>query len=619
MDYAKLGLRVGLEIHQQVDTEKLFCDCPSELKEETSGSFMRRLRPTQSELGEVDRAAIEEARKKLKFIYQSLGSTCLVEADEEPPHRGNEDAIDVALEVALLLGAKPVDEIHFMRKIVIDGSNTSGFQRSALVAMNGQLVIDSKTIPVPMIGMEEDAARKIEARGDSIVYRLDRLGIPLVEMATGPVIESPDEAGEVALKLGSLLRATKKVKRGIGTIRNDLNISIAEGARIEVKGVQDLKMMSTYVENEVKRQLSLLEARAALKERGVEGIDSQPADLTSIFAGTECRVLREKLEADGIVLGIRLPGFSGLLKDRLGPELNGYALRAGVGGIFHSDELPAYGIDKEIPEIRESLKAMDDDAFLILADSKERATAAMSRVIERASKALEGVPEETRDPRPDGTTAYSRPLPGKARMYPETDVPPVAISEERLKRIEAGLPELPDDKIERLVREYDVHRQQIGIIVEEGYDDLFEELSKEFGEQRAAASMITNVFPELEREGHQVDKVSRQTLRDIFSALSEGRFSREALPDILRKISEGGSVEDSLRELGLKAVPKEAIESIIQGVIDEKMDFVRRRGRDAIGPLMGVVMERLRGRADGKLVSEVLEMMIKRALERTTE
>ncbi|MCJ2562739.1 MAG: Glu-tRNA(Gln) amidotransferase GatDE subunit E, partial [Candidatus Thermoplasmatota archaeon] len=211
MDYAGLGLKVGLEIHQQVDTNKLFCDCPSELREDTSGSFMRRLRPTQSELGEVDRAAIEEARKKLKFIYQPLGTTCLVEADEEPPHRGNEAAIDVALEMALLLGAKPVDEIHFMRKIVIDGSNTAGFQRSALVAMNGRLEVGSKTIPIPMIGLEEDAARKIEQREDSVVYRLDRLGIPLVEISTGPVIESPEEAMKVALRLGSLLRATKKV------------------------------------------------------------------------------------------------------------------------------------------------------------------------------------------------------------------------------------------------------------------------------------------------------------------------------------------------------------------------------------------------------------------------
>ncbi|MFQ6127747.1 MAG: Glu-tRNA(Gln) amidotransferase subunit GatE [Thermoplasmata archaeon] len=616
MDYTKLGLRVGLEIHQQVNTKKLFCDCPSELKEETRASFVRRLRPTQSELGEVDRAAIEEARKKLRFIYQPLKTTCLVESDEEPPHRGNEDAIDVALEMALLLNAKPVDEIHFMRKIVIDGSNTAGFQRSALIAMNGQLTIDSKTVPIPMIGMEEDAARRIEKREDSIVYRLDRLGIPLVEISTDPVIESPDEARKVALRLGSLLRATRKVKRGIGTIRNDLNISISEGTRIEVKGVQELKMMSSYVENEVKRQLSLLEARDKLKERGVERIDSEAVDLTSIFIDTKCEIIRKKLEANCIVLGIRLPGFSGLLKNRLGAELNGYAVQAGASGIFHSDELPAYGIEEEIPDIRGALKLKDDDAFLILADTTERAGAAIDRVIERAAMALHGVPEETRDPRPDGTTVYSRPLPGKARMYPETDVPPIRISEERLRRIKTGLPELPEDKIERLVGEYGVHRQQIGFILEEGYDDLFEELAREFGEPRTTASMIANVFPELEREGYQVDSISGQSFKDLFSSLRDRKFSKEALPDVLRMIlSEGRSVEESLRKLGIEAVSKDAVESIVQEVVNERMDLIRQRGMDAIGPLMGVVMMRLRGKADGKLVSEILSKKIRAALD----
>ncbi len=617
MDYAGLGLRVGLEIHQQVDTKKLFCDCPSELREDTSGSFMRRLRPTQSELGEVDRAAIEEARKKLKFIYQPLGTTCLVEADEEPPHRGNEAAIDVALEMALLLGAKPVDEIHFMRKIVIDGSNTAGFQRSALVAMSGRLVVDSRTIPIPMIGLEEDAARKIEQREGSIVYRLDRLGIPLVEVSTGPVIESPEEARKVALRLGSLLRATRKVKRGIGTIRNDLNISIADGARVEVKGVQELNMMSAYVENEVKRQLSLLEARDTLRERGVEDLDPKAVDLTSIFQDTECEVIRTTLEAGGVVLGIRLPGFSGLLKDRLGPELNRYAVLAGVGGTFHSDELPAYGIEKEVPEVRKTLGVGDDDAFLILADRKEVAEEAVGRAIDRAKLAIEGVPEETRDPRPDGTTVYSRPLPGKARMYPETDVPPILISVERLKRIETGLPELPEHKMERLVREYGIHEQQIGVILEEGYDELFEALAKEFGEARTAASMISNVFPELEREGHRIDAISVQTFRDLFASLRDSTFTREALPDVLRTvITEGTSVEGALRKLGLEAASRKDIDAIVREVVEERLEFVKQRGKEAIGPLMGVVMQRLRGKADGKLVNEVLAVIIEEIMGR---
>src|SRR6266705_2056864 len=235
MDYRALGLKVGLEIHQQLATHKLFCEDASVLVDSPGGQrFRRRLRPTQSELGEIDAAAIEE--------------------DEEPPHPPNPEALDIALEIALLLEAKAASEVDFMRKIVIDGSNTSGFQRSALVALDGHLETNGKRIGVPTILLEEDAARKLgEAEGE-VVYRLDRLGIPLVEIATSPDIETPEEAREVALAFGSLLRATRKVMRGIGTIREDLNVSIAGGARIEIKGVQELRMIATFVEKEVERQ-----------------------------------------------------------------------------------------------------------------------------------------------------------------------------------------------------------------------------------------------------------------------------------------------------------------------------------------------------------------------------
>jgi glutamyl-tRNA(Gln) amidotransferase subunit E len=547
----------------------------------------------------------------LKFVYQPLGTTCLVEADEEPPHEGNDKAIDVALEMALLLDATPVDEIRFMRKIVIDGSNTAGFQRSALVATNGRLAMDSRIVPIPMIGMQEDAARKIEQKEDSVVYRLDRLGIPLVEITTDPVIQSPEEARRVALRLGGLLRATRKVKRGIGTIRNDLNISIAEGARVEVKGVQELNLMSDYVENEVRRQLSLLEARDILREKGVSRIDPEPVDLTPVFADTECEIIRRSLLTDGVVLGIGLPRFSGLLRNRLGPELNRYAIVAGAGGSFHSDELPAYGIEREIPEVRRRLGLGDDDAFVILADNRDVAEEALGRVIERARLALEGVPEETRDPRPDGTTVYSRPLPGKARMYPETDVPPIVIAEERLKRLKAGLPELPEDRIERLAREHGIHEQQIGVIVEEGHDELFEILAEEFGEARIAASMISNVLPELEREGCPVSDISLETFRDLFASLRDGLFTREALPDVLRTVlSEGTSVGGALSKLGLQVVSKEEIDAIVREVVEQGKEFVEQKGEGAVGPLMGVVMQRLRGKADGKLVNDILRKRI---------
>src|SRR5881397_2017349 len=351
MDYRALGLKVGLEIHQQLATRKLFCECESVLVDEPGGiRFRRRLRPTQSEMGEIDAAALEEAKRRLTFVYEATPNSCLVEADEEPPHPPNPEALDIALEIALLLDADPVNEVDFMRKIVIDGSNTAGFQRSGLVALDGRLEVNGKRIGVPTILLEEDAARKLGEAGAEVVYRLDRLGIPLIEIATTPDIETPEEAREVALAFGSLLRATRNVKRGIGTIREDVNVSIEGGARIEIKGVQDLRMIATFVEKEVERQRMLLEIAAELGKRGVRSVPSDLLNVTSAFGRTESKVVRATVTKGGVVLGWSLPGFAGLLKGKLGPELAAHARIAGVAGIFHSDELPGYGISREETE-----------------------------------------------------------------------------------------------------------------------------------------------------------------------------------------------------------------------------------------------------------------------------
>src|SRR2546427_12139760 len=333
MDYRTVGLKVGLEIHQQLATHKLFCEDASVLVDTPGGRrFRRRLRPTQSELGEVDAAAIEEAKRRLTFIYETTPNSCLVEADEEPPHPASPAALDIALESALLLDAKCASEVDFMRRIVLDGSNTSGFQRAALVALDGHLETNGKRIGGPTILLEEDAARKLgEAEGE-VVYRLDRLGIPLVELATTPNIETPDEARDVALTFGSLLRATRKVKRGIGTIREDLNVSIEGGARIEIKGVQELRMIATFVEREVDRQGMLLAAAAELKTRNIRSVPVELRDLTPLFRETGSKVVQTALKKGGVVLGWTLPGFAGLLKGKLGPELAAHARVAGVAG-----------------------------------------------------------------------------------------------------------------------------------------------------------------------------------------------------------------------------------------------------------------------------------------------
>ncbi|MFQ5837297.1 MAG: Glu-tRNA(Gln) amidotransferase subunit GatE [Thermoplasmata archaeon] len=614
---SQVPIKVGLEIHQQLATHKLFCNCESSLVDDVKEEFVRRLRPTQSELGEVDRAALEEASKGLVFRYQASDTSCLVEADEEPPHEANREAIETVLKVALMLGAEPVNEIHFMRKIVIDGSNTTGFQRSALVALNGSLEVNGKLIGIPTICLEEDAARVIDRGGDEVVYRLDRLGIPLIEVATTPDIESPEMAREVALKIGRLLRATRRVLRGIGTIREDLNVSVEGGARVEIKGVQDLRMISAYAAGEVKRQLKLLEARDVLRKRGVRALEDEARELNAVLQGTKSQVLREGLRPGSTILGLRLQGFAGLLADRLGPEMAAHAAIAGAGGILHSDELPAYGITPdEVEAVRKALRCEPEDAFVLVASEAPIAGEAIERVRERATTALEGVPEETRDAKPDGSTVYSRPLPGSARMYPETDVPPIRVSRGWLRELSKDLPETPEAKVERLEREFNVHRQQVQQLVDDGYDDLFEELSRKYGNPAVVARTFLNHLPELKAEGVDVEGISDALFEELFAALAAGGFAKEAVPTVLKEaIRRGISVEEALEQLGIKKLTREGLEREVDTILEEHLDILRKRGEEAMKPLMGVAMERLRGRAEGKLVNEVLRARLKARLQ----
>ncbi len=609
MDYRALGLKVGLEIHQQLATRKLFCECASGLVDLQGGMrFRRRLRPTQSELGEVDAAAIEEAKRHLVFVYEATPNSCLVEADEEPPHPPNPEALDIALEIALLLNAKPVNEVHFMRKLVIDGSNTAGFQRSALLALDGYLDISGKRIGVPTILLEEDAARKLGESEGEVVYRLDRLGIPLVELATTPNIETPEEARDVALAFGSLLRATRKVLRGIGTIREDVNVSIEGGARIEIKGVQELRLIATFVEKEVERQRMLLEVAVELRRRGIRSVPSAIQDLTPTFRHTQSKVVASALKKGGVVLGWTLPGFADLLKGKLGPELTAHARIAGVAGIFHSDELPGYGITpSEVDAVRNALRTGLGDAFVLIAEDDGKARAAIEEMVPRATASIEGVPPETREPRPDGTTVYSRPLPGKARMYPETDVPPIRVTTERLEHIRQRLPERPNEGIPRIVSEYGIDRQRAEQLFREGRVDTFEKIAREFHDAGTAATALTYVANEIGRAGYDVDKIPEDHWRELFSLLKAGRFSKEAIPEITKvMVRDNARASDAISVLKMTGLDSKELIRIVDEILDSSANLVQSRGLGAEKTLMGRVMERVRGQADGKLVSDVL-------------
>ncbi|MBS7608934.1 Glu-tRNA(Gln) amidotransferase subunit GatE, partial [Candidatus Bathyarchaeota archaeon] len=533
IDYTQLGLRVGLEVHQQLDTAtKLFCHCKPELfKEEPEITFLRRLRPTQSELGQIDPAAYFEFQKGVKILYEADSQTaCLVEMDEEPPHPLNMEAVEIALTAALMMNATPIDEIHVMRKTVIDGSNTTGFQRTCVIALNGTIKVGEKTVPIQHISLEEDAARKTGEEGTTIRYRIDRLGIPLIEVATAPVINTPKEAGEVALAIGKILRATGKVKRGLGTIRQDLNISIKDGALVEIKGVQELELIPLVVEYEVQRQLNLIKISQELAKTGKrpENLKEEFFDVTEVFQQTNCKVLRKAIEKGQRVLAVKLPGFAGFLKRelmpgvRLGTEMADRARFWGrVGGIFHTDELPAYGITvQEVEALKKAVNAQPNDAVVFVADKPENARDALKAVLERAREAFKGVPEETRAANPDGTTRYMRPRPGAARMYPETDIPPIQLTEEHINKIRQNLPELPERKLQRLMREYNLNQKLAQQLIDTENTELFETIVK--GCQvspTTVAAFLTETLKALKREGTPVENLSEHKIIDMFKAL----------------------------------------------------------------------------------------------------
>jgi glutamyl-tRNA(Gln) amidotransferase subunit E len=629
IDYQKIGLKVGLEIHQQLNTQtKLFCGCPPALfKEEPEITFLRRLRPTQSELGQVDPAAFFEFQKGIKIRYEANSATsCLVEMDEEPPHPLNMEAVKVGLTAGLMMNMQPIDELHVMRKTVIDGSNTSGFQRTCIIASDGWIKVGKKIIYIQAASLEEDAARKtgVQDEGKTICYRIDRLGIPLIEVATAPVIYSPMEAQKVAFAIGRILRDTGKAMRGLGTIRQDLNVSLPNGALIEIKGVQELELISKVVEYEVQRQLGLIKVSKELLNRGVkaEALKEEFVDVSEVFRQTNCKVIRKALNKKQRVMAVELAGFAGLLKRelmpdfRVGTELSDRAkFWGGVGGIFHTDEMPAYGVTaKEVEALRKAVDANEGSAVVFVADTAENVVDALKAVVERAREALAGVPAETRTAKGDGITRYMRPRPGAARMYPETDIPPLTITEAFVAEIRANLPETTEKKLERLMKEYRLNNKLARQIVDSEYGVLFESVVKE---SRVAATTVavflTETLTALRREGIAIEKVADNQIMEIFKGVGSGEIVKEAVTDLFVWLSKNKykSIRDAVDALGLKMLSKAELTMLVDKVIVENRQLVDQLEKKAFGKLIGIVMKEARGKARPGDVSALLKERLK--------
>jgi glutamyl-tRNA(Gln) amidotransferase subunit E len=616
-------VKAGLEVHQQLATGKLFCECPADLTEETRGSVVRRLRATGGESRAIDPAAAFQAARDLLFRYEIAPSSCLVELDEEPPHELSEPALDVALTMTLLLHARPLDEIIVMRKIVVDGSNTSGFQRTALVGVDGWLEVGGKRHTIQTICLEEDAARKVGEAADGVVYRLDRLGIPLVEIATGPDLTTPAEAREVAEEIGMLLRATGRVRRGVGTIREDVNVSIEGGARVEIKGVQELRLLPRFTETEEERQHMLLRARDRLRERRASLAPQPTVDVAHLLPKGATGLLPDAARKGHAVRALCLPGFGGLLKapegtsERLGKELADHARAAGLRGLIHSDELPGYGLDSgAVERLRQELGLASDDAFvLVTATDPKVAERALGLVRERALQALEGVPGETRDPLPDGRTRYSRPLPGRDRMYPETDVPPIRVDPGRIAALAEHLPERPEITRSRLASEYGIGAEVVRQIQRAVRTEAFEGLVHRGFPAPLVARLLTQDVPAAEAEAPSPPAIELpdEGLAAVLNLVADGTIAKEGMLPVLVQLRKGAHTAlEAAAKAGLSTEPSEDLATLAARIVDQNSALIVERGEAAFSPLMGDMMRELRGKRDGQEVAAALRAALAR-------
>lgn len=608
MNYEELGFKCGIEIHQQLATEtKLFCQCPIDLIDENADARIERyLRAVKGESGGKDQAAEVEEMKDRKFVYKYYRrNNCLVELDEEPPHEMDEEALETALTFTRMVNAEVPDEIQVMRKMVIDGSNTSGFQRTSMVGLDGELETETGTVSIEDIELEEESAGIHERNQGQAVYDLNRLGIPLIEVGTDASIKNPEHAREVAEKIGMLLRSTGKARRGLGTIRQDVNVSIEDGARVEIKGFQDVGNIDKLIELEVERQKNLVELGEELDDNSEVVGDNA----THVFEDTDNEIVSTVLENNGAVYALKLPEMTGKMKQKISgdryvaKELVDYARNQGPRGIIHTDEdIAGYGLEEEFEELADIFDKEEEDVIAIIAAEEQKAKNASQEVKRRAEMLYTGtVPEETRNAEQDFTTSYSRPLPGAARMYPETDIPPIQILEERIEKIDQNLPDTLEEREEKYSEE--IGEELASQIVHSENLLEFENLKENF-DSRLVANTLTNIYSQLESEGIKVEKLAEKHFKSLFDALEEELIAKGDIENVLEKMTYMPP-QEAIDEVMESKTGEEEIRKVVKDVVDEKEEMVEEQGMRAQGALMGIVMGRVE--ADGGTVSRILQ------------
>ncbi len=612
--YKEIGFMCGLEIHQRLATsEKLFCSCTARLptpEEKNNAVIKRHQKAVAGELGLVDRAAKFEEEKAREFVYEvNEDHACLVDLDEEPPHGMNGEALAIALSMASSMSMHVPEEIQPMRKQVVDGSNPSGFQRTTKIGMDGFIELGSHKVNITSMFIEEESAGIETSAPGEILYDTSRIGIPLIEIDTDPYIRSPEEAKEVALKLGMMLRLTGKVQRGIGSIRQDVNVSIKGGARVEIKGLQDLDALDKFIENEVLRQERLVAIKEELGSK--KGISlGTPKEVTTILRGTKAKIISNAIGSGGIVMGFALHGFAGVLGKevnpgrRLGSEISDYAKMGGVNGIMHSDEnLEGYGLSREeIELVRKELGAGKDGAFILISGKNKPASTAIRFALDRARAAIEtGVLLETRGAVNNDmyTTRFLRPLPGGSRMYPETDARPISITGEMLARAKLDAPDIDKTKkhLEKDLGSGTLVEQLLLSPRLQAYNDI---VANTNADRAFVANTLLQKFTELRRSGFNVDSVSTGRMIDIFNAYVSGKITKNGVEELLKAISaKDQPVHSAIKERGIERITGAALEKLVEQA--------KGSGKNDKAAIITEIMSRHRLNVDGEELNKMLK------------
>lgn len=567
-------LMVGLEIHFQLKGTKLFCGCSTESYGVRNEPFERHLSPTVSEMGVYDPAAEYEKKRGRTFRYIPTDNSCLVEADEEPPHGPNMDAIETGLMIANALGCKLVDSVDFMRKMVVDGSNTSGFQRSAIIGFDGSIDTSRGPVRISSVCVEEDSARKSDqekVNDGAVPYSLDRLGIPLVEVATEPDILDSEHAVEVARLIGYVVASTGRSRRQVDSIRQDVNISLGYG-RVEIKGIQKLSLIADSISHEVERQNRVKEAIDLFQKRGGMTSKLNFVDVTGNFSGTSSKMLKTSFKKKLSVYCTKFPNVSGLLKKnsfRIGKDFSDIVKAYGLGGILHTDELPAFGISaEEVEGVRKDFALSENDALVFVVTTSNMIGKISDALESRIGKLCTYDFSETRGPVDDGTTKFLRPLPGKERMYPETDVPLVILDKSSIERVHSFVPKSEEEVAADMVSRHSISLQEARTIASNFMVEEFESYVNRLGNGNLAARMMLQSIPELEKKhgGH----LDHAELLQLFSISREKGWSRTMLEEALEVMaSENTGPLEAARKLESHTMSQEELQILIKEIVEE--------------------------------------------------